>query len=187
MPATISRDRHESATGFLARGVAPKLLFVEDDRDVLETYRTRLRKFDVDVLSAPSGREGLSLARETEPDIVITDVCMARGDGDYLVGKLKRRSRTSRIPIIVISGMDDPALALRMYQSGVNRFLRKPVPFDQLVREIGKYVSIERRRTLAEPVPEEEPRYTPSWASGRRFRLDGIHARPRRTGNRSNP
>lgn len=173
MPTTMRERNVHDTTGI--RGDAPRLLFVEDDADVLATYRTRFRKYEVDVFDAPSGRDGLQLARDVQPDVIVTDVCMARGDGDYLVGKLKRRSQTNRIPIIVISGVDDPDLALRMYKAGVNRFLRKPVPFDEMVREINRYVGLEVRRTLVEPSPVAQPRFTSAGSLGRRFRIDPYH------------
>lgn len=134
MPTTMT-VRHKS-TSFRPRHDRHQVVCVDDDADLTRCLASRLHRHKVDVLRAGNGRQGLRLVRSRRPSAIITDAAMPKGDGEYLIRRLKSRPSTARIPIIVISGMEDPSLERRIYRLGADRFLRKPVPFEDLFAEL---------------------------------------------------
>jgi DNA-binding response OmpR family regulator len=108
----------------------PLVLIIEDDPDasalLAETvesagYRSRL---------APSGPVGLSLARQLVPAAITLDVMMPGMDGWRVLQALKEDERTSRVPVIVCSIVDNRALGYRL---GASDYLLKPVEPQRLI------------------------------------------------------
>ena len=59
----------------------PKILIVDDDRDLIESLSLRLRHEGYEVLVATDGREGLERSRTESPDLIILDIHLPAGDG----------------------------------------------------------------------------------------------------------
>jgi CheY-like chemotaxis protein len=102
----------------------PRILAVDDSEDLREFYEFELALAGYSVVLAADGRQGLELARELRPDVIITDVSMPVMDGLELLGRLRSDLAPPLPPIIVCSGGDmTEATALRL---GAFRFLNKP-------------------------------------------------------------
>jgi two-component system, OmpR family, response regulator RpaA len=123
----------------------PAVLCIDDDPHIVRTIELRLRDYEVEVLSAFHGMQGFWHAMTRRPDLIITDVRMPQGGGDYLVQCLRRNSDTRSIPVIVLTGRRDPELQRRMHQLGAQEFITKPVPFQDLLQVIGKHVPLRER------------------------------------------
>src|SRR4051794_18953638 len=82
-----------------------RILFVDDEEDVFRLYGSLLKAEGYSVRYAKSGDQAFSLAKESPPDLVISDVSMANGDGLSLVARLRAEKRTSRLPVILMSGV----------------------------------------------------------------------------------
>ena len=78
----------------------PLLLLVEDNPDVLYYLKSCLDK-DYETVIARNGEEGLKLAKELLPDLIITDIMMPEMDGFQLIESLKKEQSTHAIPILV--------------------------------------------------------------------------------------
>ena len=83
----------------------PLLLVVEDNREILD-YVAESFIDEFDVLKAGDGREGLALALDKVPDVIISDVMMPNMDGNAMCRALKKDIRTSHIPIILLTAKD---------------------------------------------------------------------------------
>lgn len=83
----------------------PLLLVVEDNREILD-YVAESFIDEFDVLKAGDGREGLALALNKVPDVIISDVMMPNMDGNAMCRALKKDIRTSHIPIILLTAKD---------------------------------------------------------------------------------
>jgi DNA-binding NtrC family response regulator len=132
----------------------PTLLTIDDDPQISETLVARLNSFDVHVLCAYHGMHGFWLAMTNRPDLIITDIRMPQGGGDYVVDCLRNNSDTHDIPVIVMTGQRDTKLEARMRRLGVSDYFTKPVPFDQLAEAIRRYIPLterehEQRETIA--------------------------------------
>jgi DNA-binding response OmpR family regulator len=123
----------------------PTILCIDDDPQIPESISLRLNGYEVNVLSACHGMHGFWLAMTNRPQLVITDVSMPQGAGDYVVDCLRHNSDTREIAIIVLTGLRDPQWEARMRHAGADEYLVKPVHFDQLLKVIEKHVVLNER------------------------------------------
>ena len=114
------------------RPTRAKVLCIDDDPQVSHGMQLWLNQYEVEVLHAHYGMQGVALAVSEQPDAIITDIRMPQGDGDHVVECLKRQAQTREIPVIVLTGQKDANLELRMRQMGVQQYLKKPVSWAAL-------------------------------------------------------
>lgn len=103
----------------------PLLLVVEDNREILD-YVAESFIDEFDVLKAGDGREGLALALNKVPDVIISDVMMPNMDGNAMCRALKKDIRTSHIPIILLTAKDSFEAKEKGYDSGADSYITKP-------------------------------------------------------------
>jgi response regulator NasT len=108
-----------------------RVLVAEDDPIIARALMERLRSLGHDPLGpAGDGLQAVALARESLPDLYLFDVEMPNIDGleaaKQLTGDGLRR------PVVVVTGVDDPALIERSIASGVSAYLTKPVDSREL-------------------------------------------------------
>jgi DNA-binding response OmpR family regulator len=110
------------------------VLFVDDEREILIAATLRLGAAGYNILTACDGVDGMALAAERRPDVILLDVRMPRMDGLTALRELKRRSDTEDIPVIMLSAsIIDRQEAL---DAGARTFLKKPYSGDMLVRTV---------------------------------------------------
>ena len=143
MPALKQRHarRRSDRPALPATRTRHRILCVDDDDDLTRIIKARLQRASVEVSRAASGKEGLKLAHSHRPDAIITDLGMSHGDGEFLLRRLKSRSSTATIPVIVISGISDSKRIAEIEQHGAAAVLRKPIGFDQLFTELQAHLS----------------------------------------------
>jgi DNA-binding response OmpR family regulator len=122
---------------------SPVVLCIDDDPQVSDVIRDRLDIYDVKVLSAYDGMQGLWLAATNKPDVIITDLLMPMGDGATIIECLKRNAKTASIPIIVLTAKRESGLRPRMKKIGADGFLNKPVLFNDLLEELRRYIKVQ--------------------------------------------
>lgn len=118
-----------SATG---NAQAPIVLIVEDNVDLRE-YLGRCLSPKYHVLLAADGEQGLLMAQENIPDLIISDVMMPKKDGVGLTASLRTDETTSHIPIILLTARDDIETKIKAFISGAEQYLVKPFEIDELV------------------------------------------------------
>ena len=92
-----------------------KILIVEDDPLVSRMYQKVLGFEKLEVISASDGREGLDLAREHHPDLILLDIMMPKMNGMEVLDRLKKDPELKSIPVIMLtnlSGTQDAEIAL---------------------------------------------------------------------------
>lgn len=82
------------------------ILIIDDDAGVRDVLKRFLERFGYTVSAASSGREGLKLAQQLPPDIIITDIFMPEMDGLEVILEIRKRNphRFGGIPVIAMSG-----------------------------------------------------------------------------------
>lgn len=111
-----------------------KVLIIDDDGLVRKPIAAYLDDYNIDVLEANSGEEGLAVFQEKTPDVILCDLKMNGMQGLQVLETV--RETNSEIPFIVISGhgtMDDVVHALQL---GANNYLTKPIVLDMLGRVV---------------------------------------------------
>ncbi|HMZ06909.1 MAG TPA: response regulator transcription factor [Anaerolineales bacterium] len=119
-----------------------KILVIDDDVAITELMTMLLKTFGFDVIATNDGAEGIKLARENTPNVVLLDLMMPDVDG-WQVCKAIRQ--VSNVPILILSAINDPRMVASVLDAGADDFLVKPVPSGVLVAHIKKLV----RRTGA--------------------------------------
>ena len=126
------------------RAGRPTVLVVEDHEDVRLVLRTELED-DFTVLEAPDGREGLHLAVERMPDLVLTDILMPVMDGIELCRRLKADLATSHIPVVMLTARGAEEHELQGLESGADDYITKPFSVAVLKARIRKLTAARRR------------------------------------------
>ncbi len=106
----------------------PIVLVIEDNPDMAK-YIGSLIELEYRVVYAGNGKEGLKMAEERIPDIILSDVMMPEMDGFEFLGKLKSNIRTSHIPVVMLTAKADMQSRLEGLELGAEAYLAKP--FDQ--------------------------------------------------------
>lgn len=122
----------------------PLLLVVEDNREILD-YVADSFIDEFDVLKAGDGREGLALALDKVPDVIISDVMMPNMDGNAMCRALKKDVRTSHIPIILLTAKDSFEAKEKGYDSGADSYITKPFTHSLLRSRILNLLQQRRR------------------------------------------
>ena len=115
------------------------ILVADDDKVHVHLITALLKKRGYGVTVAYDGLQAWSAALRSKPDAIILDIHMPAGTGFEVLRKLKTSTKTSQIPVIVVSGSvsDDEITAIESL--GAERFVRKPPDLDSLfdiLREI---------------------------------------------------
>tara|TARA_R110002072_G_scaffold136285_2_gene278609 strand:+ start:41869 stop:42309 length:441 start_codon:yes stop_codon:yes gene_type:complete len=115
---------------------APKVLIIEDDRDVHQGWSVFLRHQGYEVLSAHNGVDGLDAIIANEPDIVLLDLNLPGMHGSKVLHEIRMR----RLPVhvVVVTASDSPATGARATQRGASLVMNKPVSPHELVSVIGR-------------------------------------------------
>ncbi len=123
----------------------PKILVIEDNEDLRHFIRENL-KSHYQVLLAQDGLEGLSIAQQEIPDLIISDLMMPKVDGLQVVKQLKQDERTSHIPIILLTAKADQQTKLAGLETGADDYIAKP--FDLAELQVRVTNLIENRKKL---------------------------------------
>ncbi|MEC7386323.1 MAG: sigma-54 dependent transcriptional regulator [Gemmatimonadota bacterium] len=102
-----------------------RIMVVDDDKDALEVYRTRLNHAGFDVEVAESAEQALSRVKKFDPGLIVTDVRMSGMTGLELLSKI--REAMEGVYVVVMTGHDDMETAVTAMKSGAFDFLVKPV------------------------------------------------------------
>ncbi len=117
-----------------------RILIIDDNSEVLETYRRILEHAGYEIIVATNGKEGIRTFKEEEPDLVITDIFMPEKEGLETIMEL--RHNFPDVKIIAISGGGDgmgPENYLKMAKDfGVMSALTKPIEMEALLEEVQK-------------------------------------------------
>jgi two-component system cell cycle response regulator DivK len=145
--ATGAQTRHEAMP---ARGgvAMAKILIVEDDEMNRDMLSRRLLKRGYEVTIAVDGVEGVRLATEQSPDLVLMDMSLPEMDGWEAIRQLRAAQTTSAIPIIALTAhamADDRRKAI---EAGCNDFDTKPV---ELTRLLGKIEALLAKKPTLGP------------------------------------
>ena len=117
------------------------ILVIDDDIAITELMSMLLKTFGFDVIATNIGAEGVRIAKESQPNVILLDLMMPDMDG-WQVCKAIRQ--TSNAPILILSAINDPRMVASVLDVGADDFLVKPVPSGVFVANIKKHL---RRNT----------------------------------------
>jgi two-component system, OmpR family, KDP operon response regulator KdpE len=124
----------------------PRLLIVDDDAQLLRSLSITLRAFNYHVLTSTNGLDALNSATRNQLDLVILDLGLPDMDGTTVIRGLRG---WTTVPILVLSGRDDPAAKTHALDLGADDYITKPFSMDELHARIR--AALRRSATQTEP------------------------------------
>ncbi|MBI6546530.1 MAG: response regulator transcription factor, partial [Cyanobacteria bacterium NC_groundwater_1444_Ag_S-0.65um_54_12] len=127
-------------------GSNARILVVEDEPDVRNLLEVLLAKEGYQVLAADNGEAALDILDQAHPDLVVTDVMMAKLDGLELCRRIRQQPAFAALPILLLTAKQEPSDKYRGFTEGADDYLTKPFdPIELLLR-----VKAQLRRTNRE-------------------------------------
>ena len=118
------------------------ILIADDDQDVRAVICMRLaNNRDVRIVEATNGREVLALAQKGRPDLVVLDWSMPGMSGLEVMQEFRKDPATADIPVIMMTGRDDPSEQAQARALGVSAYLVKPFDPAELQEKIERVLS----------------------------------------------
>ncbi len=115
------------------------ILCIEDEEDIRDLYRIVLTRAGYDYHYAAGGYQGLSMARELKPDLIILDLMMPDLNGIDVLHSLSEDTELQRIPVLIITVRDlEAEMLIHKLSEHANLvgYILKPFPLHHLIHEI---------------------------------------------------
>jgi DNA-binding response OmpR family regulator len=141
-PAAQSKPAAEgvSVDGAAAARAGKRVLLVDDDNEIVESMRTVLESRGYEILVARDGNQGLLMAEQDSPDLVVLDMMMPKRSGFLVLEKL-RRSHPIPVKVIMITANEGSRHKAYAEMLGVDDYIRKPFAMDRLLASIDRLLS----------------------------------------------
>ncbi len=120
--------------------MAKKILIVEDYTNIVDILTLRLQKMGYEVISAFDGQEGLKLARQEKPDLIILDVLLPKMNGYKVCRLLKFDIKYKHIPIIMLTSRETKNHERIGRSAGADEYVFKSDRSGMLLKLIRKYL-----------------------------------------------
>jgi len=126
----------------------PKILVIDDDAALREIIQISLEHAGFEVIEADNGIAGVQQACTQLPDLILCDVRMERMDGYRTLAALRQDTATAPIPVILMTGMADPAGMRQGMELGADDYLSKPFAVPQLLAAVN--ARLKKHQTVRE-------------------------------------
>ncbi|MBI2898529.1 MAG: response regulator transcription factor [Deltaproteobacteria bacterium] len=132
-----------------------RILVIEDERDLQKVLDFNLREAGHEVLSALRGREGIELALQRGPELIILDLMLPDIPGTEVLRALRRSPRTQGIPILVLTARGEELDRVVGFELGADDYVVKPFSVRELLLRIGAILRRARGEERAGQPPIE--------------------------------
>ncbi len=112
------------------------ILVVDDEQDLLDLIEYNLKQEGFDVLKAEDGVEGIEMAREHSPNLVLLDIMMPKMDGLEVVERMRDDKKLKKIPIIFLTARGDEKTEVQGLDKGGDDYITKPISTTKLISRI---------------------------------------------------
>jgi len=138
---------------------APKILSVDDSRMIHTLINKGFAPYDVQMVFASNGAEGLEVAAREMPDVILLDVTMPVMDGIECLTKLKADSSLKDIPVIMLTAEAGKENVLKIAKMGVRDYIVKPFTEAAVIDRVSRIVDLKPKSgaPVAAPVPAAAP------------------------------
>jgi two-component system cell cycle response regulator DivK len=117
-----------------------RILIVEDDEKHMILVRDVLQFKGYQTLEAATATEGLRLAREARPDLVLMDIQLPDFDGLNALALLRADPQTKNIPVVAVSASVMPEDQQRVSASGFEAFITKPINMKHFIETVERFI-----------------------------------------------
>lgn len=127
-----------------------RILIIDDTKDILMVVSRRLQSWGYEALTASSGEEGLRLAEERVPDLILLDIMMPKMKGREVCVRLKANPKTQHVPVIFLTALGLADHVKAGMDLGAADYLVKPFAPE----ELRKRVTVVLARHAAKPATQ---------------------------------
>ncbi|MEI8293459.1 MAG: response regulator [bacterium] len=131
---------------------SPKILSVDDSRMIHTLINKGFTPYDVQMVFASNGAEGLEVAAREKPDVILLDVTMPVMDGVECLGKLKADPSLKDIPVIMLTAEAGKENVLKIAKMGVRDYIVKPFTEANVIERVSRLVTL-KPKAAASPAP----------------------------------
>lgn len=117
----------------MTKNAAPLALIIEDEPAQLALVSYNLKQGGFQLAEAANGEEGLLLAEELLPDIIVLDWMLPEVSGIEICRQLKKNNNTKKIPIIMLTARGEEADRVRGLDTGADDYITKPYSINELI------------------------------------------------------
>jgi CheY-like chemotaxis protein len=117
-----------------------KILIVEDNEDSLYLMKFILEQNGYETVVARRGKEGIGLAREAKPDLILMDIQLPDITGEEATRRIRRSRPLGEVPVIALTAYAMAGDRERFLSAGHNGYIKKPIEPEGLMEEIEKYL-----------------------------------------------
>ena len=117
-----------------------KILIVDDEQDIGESLKFVLEAADFTCYCAYNGEDGLRLAKELVPDLIILDVMMPKINGFKISRLLKYDAKYKNIPILMVTARTQEEDKLIGEETGADEYITKPFELEEVVKKVEQYL-----------------------------------------------
>ncbi len=129
-----------------------RILVIEDEEDILNLLQINLESAGYQVFSADNGYDGLKMAREKSPDLILLDLMLPQMDGLEVCRRLKSDEKLKKIMIIMLTAKSEEIDRVVGFELGADDYVIKPFS----IRELLLRVRAVLRRDLNEKIEKQE-------------------------------
>src|SRR3989338_5561223 len=106
--------------------VQPKILIVDDEKNIVEAIKYSLGQAGFRTLTAFDGKQALELAQREVPDLITLDIMLPEHDGGEVCRLLRQDASTKRIPILMLTAKTDEVEKIVGLELGADDYMTKP-------------------------------------------------------------
>jgi two-component system alkaline phosphatase synthesis response regulator PhoP len=128
-----------------------KILIVDDEKDIVKMLSYNLKKEGYRTVDAHDGEDALDLAISEHPDLILLDLMLPGIDGLEVCKQLKKESKTSRIPVIMLTAKTQETDKVVGLELGADDYISKPFSPKELIARIKAVL----RRSLEKEIPRD--------------------------------
>lgn len=125
--------------------MAARILVVEDNAANLELVRYLLAFTGYMVSQASDGGQGIVLALQERPDLILCDLQMPVVDGYQVLAQLRQHAETADIPVVAVTAFSMPNDRQKVLTAGFNGYLSKPLEPETFVAQIEEFLPAQLR------------------------------------------
>lgn len=126
------------------------ILIIDDSAENRLLLSSQLDMEGYEVLQAEVGREGITVAEEANPDLILLDVMMPEMNGFEVCRHLKKNGNTSGIPIIMVTALREVQYRIKGIEAGADEFLSRPHHREELLVRVQALIQLKRARERLE-------------------------------------
>lgn len=130
----------------------PNVAFIDDSATMREVIKIAFKRENISVVAYPDAATALTQIEQTAPDVVITDVIMPDKDGYEVCQYIKQHPILGRIPVILMSGVVNRAVAEKAFSVKADELIRKPFQPQDLIARVKHLLKPESPAAVA-PIP----------------------------------